>query len=104
MNFRWGGRKPAGDLDDLADLRAELRRVLEATVELAERAEIHPDRGIDMREAVARYERGLIRAALHMTRGQQNRAAELLHMKPSTLCTKIKALGIDPGEFLVHTK
>ena len=55
--------------------------------------------GVDFHTAVADHERELIVAALRMAGGQQKEAARLLHLLPSTLHCKIKALGIDLGEF-----
>ena len=55
--------------------------------------------GIDFHKAVADHERELITTALRMAAGKQKEAARLLHLKPSTLHFKIKALGIDLGEF-----
>ena len=83
----------------LDELRAELRLLLDETASLAQTVEIRPDRGIDLRDEVAKYERNLIAAALRMTRGKQKDAARLLHLSPSTLNVKIKALGIDPNNF-----
>jgi DNA-binding NtrC family response regulator len=45
-------------------------------------------------DAVSRYERQLIEAALRRTGGVQKQAAELLGLKPTTLNEKIKRLGI----------
>jgi len=50
--------------------------------------------GIGLSEAVSRYERQLIEAALRRTGGVQKQAAELLRLKPTTLNEKIKRLGI----------
>ena len=50
--------------------------------------------GIGLQDAVARYERQLIEAALKRTGGVQKRAAELLRLRPTTLNEKIKRLGI----------
>jgi len=50
--------------------------------------------GIGLSDAVARYERQLIEAALRRTGGVQKQAAELLRLKPTTLNEKIKRLGI----------
>lgn len=51
--------------------------------------------GIDFYEEVQRFETGLIRLALDQTRGHQARAAKLLHIKPTTLNSKIKLYGIE---------
>jgi len=50
--------------------------------------------GIGLYNAVSRYERQLIEAALRRTGGVQKQAAELLRLKPTTLNEKIKRLGI----------
>lgn len=51
--------------------------------------------GIDFYGEVERFETGLIRLALDQTRGHQARAARLLHIKPTTLNSKIKLYGIE---------
>lgn len=51
--------------------------------------------GIDFYSEVERFESGLIKLALDQTRGHQARAARLLHIKPTTLNSKIKLYGID---------
>ena len=97
MDSRYG---KGGELDALDAMRKELQRLLAETAYPADPpAAVDPAGGIDFRAAVAEYERALIAAALRLTKGRQNRAAELLHLNPSTLCTKMKALGIDPAEF-----
>ena len=50
--------------------------------------------GVRLTEAVLRYERDLIEAALRKTGGIQKKAAEILGLKPTTLNEKIKRLGI----------
>jgi DNA-binding NtrC family response regulator len=52
--------------------------------------------GVGLAEAVSRYERQLIEAALRRTGGVQKQAAEALRLKPTTLNEKIKRLGIRP--------
>jgi len=51
--------------------------------------------GIDFYGEVERFESGLIRLALDQTGGHQARAARLLHIKPTTLNSKIKSYGIE---------
>ena len=51
--------------------------------------------GIDFYKEVERFESGLIRLALDQTHGHQARAANLLHIKPTTLNSKIKLYGIE---------
>jgi DNA-binding NtrC family response regulator len=67
------------------------RDVLER-VTLPEAAQL-PE-GLAFYDAVSRYERQLIEAALRRTGGVQKQAAELLGLKPTTLNEKIKRLGI----------
>ena len=54
-----------------------------------------PDSGISLKNAVSAYERRLIVQALQATEGVQKRAAELLHVKPTTLHEMMKRLEID---------
>jgi two-component system response regulator PilR (NtrC family) len=60
-------------------------------------AMIVPTDGISLKDAVSRYERGMILQSLEMASGVQKKAAELLQLKPSTLNEMMKRLGI-------HTK
>jgi DNA-binding NtrC family response regulator len=57
-------------------------------------AMIVPSDGISLKDAVSRYERGMILQSLEMANGVQKRAAELLQLKPSTLNEMMKRLGI----------
>jgi transcriptional regulator with PAS, ATPase and Fis domain len=50
--------------------------------------------GIDFYGEVERFEVGLIKRALEQTAGNQARAAKLLHIKPTTLNSKIKLYNI----------
>jgi len=49
---------------------------------------------IDFYAEIRRYEIALIKTALRQARGSQTRAAKLLHMKITTLNSKIKHYGI----------
>ncbi len=69
-----------------------LPRDMEAKIVLPDLISL-PD-GVGFYDAVARYERQLIVAALRRTRGVQKQAAEALKLKPTTLNEKIKRLGI----------
>src|SRR5213075_571042 len=60
-------------------------------------AMIVPSEGLSLKDAVSRYERGMILQSLEMANGVQKKAAELLQLKPSTLNEMMKRLGI-------HTK
>jgi DNA-binding NtrC family response regulator len=53
-----------------------------------------PPDGVSLKEAVSEYERQLIVRALQATGGVQKRAAELLHVKPTTLHEMMKRLAI----------
>jgi DNA-binding NtrC family response regulator len=57
-------------------------------------AMIVPAEGLPLRDAVSLYERNMILQSLEMANGVQKRAAELLHLKPSTLNEMMKRLGI----------
>lgn len=50
--------------------------------------------GIDFNEEVKQFEIGLITLALNHVGGTQAKAARLLRIKPTTLNSKIKSLGI----------
>jgi DNA-binding NtrC family response regulator len=58
-----------------------------------------PDSGLDLDNEVRRVEVDLICAALRQSRGLQNKAAQLLRIKPTTLFMKIRRLGIDVEAF-----
>ncbi len=51
--------------------------------------------GIDFNEEVRQFEIGLIKLGLNHAGGSQAKAARLLQLKPTTLNSKIKTLGID---------
>jgi DNA-binding NtrC family response regulator len=55
---------------------------------------IVPSEGIALKDAVSLYERNMILQSLELANGVQKRAAELLHLKPSTLNEMMKRLGI----------
>ena len=55
-----------------------------------------PAEGISYRDAEASFQRGLIESALEAAGGVQKRAAELLHIKPTTLNEMIKRYDIRP--------
>jgi DNA-binding NtrC family response regulator len=54
-----------------------------------------PDDGLDLPRYLATIERDLIRLSLERTRGNRNKAAELLRIKRTTLVEKLKRLGAD---------
>ena len=55
---------------------------------------IDPEKGLDFYENVERFEAQLIETALELTGGRQNKAAQLLNLRTSTLSWKIKKLAI----------
>jgi len=57
-----------------------------------------PDEGLDFNELIARIERNLLSQALEKCSGNKSRAAEILHMKRSTLVSKVKTLSDEPTE------
>lgn len=58
-----------------------------------------PASGLDLEDEVRRVEVDLICAALRQSHGYQNKAAQLLRVKPTTLFMKIRRYGIDVGAF-----
>lgn len=58
-----------------------------------------PASGLDLDNEVKRVEVDLICAALRQSRGLQNKAAQLLRIKPTTLFMKIRRHGINVGAF-----
>jgi transcriptional regulator with GAF, ATPase, and Fis domain len=53
-----------------------------------------PSNGLSLKDAVSAYERQLIVKALQASGGVQKKAAELLHVKPTTLHEMMKRLAI----------
>ena len=53
-----------------------------------------PEDGVDFRNAIATYEKSLIRMALDKANGNQTQAAELLNLRLSTFNAKIKRFEI----------
>ena len=72
-----------------ADLPEELRG---ARVVVDQSDVAIPDEGIEMNRVVSDFERGLIRRALARSGGNKRLAAELLHVKRTTLIEKLKRL------------
>ena len=54
-----------------------------------------PEEGLDMPTYLATIQRDLIRRALDRTRGNRNKAADLLRIKRTTLVEKLKRIGAD---------
>ena len=72
-----------------ADLPEEIRQA-RAPVEPSEF--VLPDEGIELEQLVSGFEHTLIQRALERTGGNKRRAAELLHVKRTTLIEKLKRL------------
>ena len=70
-------------------------KLLLETQSLTEVIKLDVRSGIDFYEEVKRFEVDLIQRALWVTGGNQVRAAQLLHMKVTTLNSKIKNYGIN---------
>jgi DNA-binding NtrC family response regulator len=75
-------------------LRSMVRSLLHEAALRTQPVQIDPEKGIDFYDSVARYEIQLIESALEVAGGRQNRAAKLLNMRTSTLCSKMKHLNI----------
>jgi transcriptional regulator with PAS, ATPase and Fis domain len=73
----------------VGDLPDEIRQITSA----ASVADMPiPDDGVDMERLVADFEHNLIRRALERTEGNKRQAADLLHVKRTTLIEKLKRL------------
>jgi len=77
---------------DLADLPPEIQAVPNATA--APFVEF-PDEGLDLPAYLTSIEKDLIKRSLERTRGNRNKAAELLRIKRTTLVEKLKRMGPD---------
>ena len=73
--------------------------ILPAYIKAAAEKVYIPAAGLDLEEEVRRVEMDLIAAALRQSRGYQNKAAQLLRLKPTTLFMKIRRYGIDVEAF-----
>jgi DNA-binding NtrC family response regulator len=77
---------------DLADLPPEIQAAPDATA--APFVEF-PDDGLDLPAYLISIEKDLIKRSLERTRGNRNKAAELLRIKRTTLVEKLKRMGPD---------
>jgi transcriptional regulator with PAS, ATPase and Fis domain len=73
----------------LVDLPDEIRAVPRATETTGT---VIPEEGIEMERLVSDFEHNLIRRALERTGGNKRQAADLLHVKRTTLIEKLKRL------------
>ena len=77
---------------DVADLPPELQQA--PTASTPPYVEF-PDDGLDLARYLATIERDLIHRALDRTRGNRNKAADLLRIKRTTLVEKLKRMGAE---------
>jgi two-component system response regulator AtoC len=77
---------------DVADLPSEVQSMPQAA---AAPFVDFPDDGLNMPAYLATIERDLIQRALDRTRGNRNRAADLLRIKRTTLVEKLRRLGAE---------
>ncbi len=78
----------------LDTLRSTLHTLLHEVAKRAQPVPIDPVNGIDFYRNVELFEIRLIESALDAAGGKQSRAAKLLHLPTSTLCSKIKQFKI----------
>ena len=78
----------------LDSLRSTIRSLLHEVAANTQPVNVDPEKGIDFYENVEGFEIQLIESALDAAGGRQNRAAKLLNLRTSTLCTKMKTLNI----------
>lgn len=83
---------------DIDRLEGLARAVLSRLETLKGNRAIDPERGINLREEVRRFEAELIRRVLLRTGGNQRRAAAILGLKATTLHMKIKQYNLLAGE------
>jgi DNA-binding NtrC family response regulator len=102
MSYSWPGN--VRELENAVERGVVLSRTEQLALDLLPRELLEPASrpaaidlpdGVGFYDAVARYERGLIEAALERAGGVQKHAAEMLGLKPTTLNEKIKRLGIE---------
>jgi DNA-binding NtrC family response regulator len=71
----------------------DLPEEIQQSVPVATNAEVTiPDEGIEMERLVSEFEHSLIKRALDRTQGNKRQAADLLHVKRTTLIEKLKRL------------
>jgi len=73
-------------------------KYMDGVPDAPEPAPLHlPPEGLCFRTAVSRFENELISQALERTRGNKNKAADLLHLNRTTLVEKIKRRRLEAG-------
>jgi DNA-binding NtrC family response regulator len=82
------GRREIGSADLPPELQPRSAALPSAFVEL-------PEGGIDLPAYLTSIERDLIHRALERTQNNRNKAADLLHLKRTTLVEKLKRMGTD---------
>jgi DNA-binding NtrC family response regulator len=83
------GSRPEIDVGDL------LPEMQEAPAPTATPYVDLPEEGLDLNEYLSSIEKDLVRRALERTRGNRNKAAEVLRIKRTTLVEKMKRLGLE---------
>ena len=83
------GSRPEIDVGDL------LPEMQEAPAPTATPYVDLPEEGLDLNDYLSSIERDLIRRSLERTRGNRNKAAEVLRIKRTTLVEKMKRLGLE---------
>jgi len=84
------------DLDDVPERIRSSAQVLELERDIMSEP-LLPTEGIDLRDAVERFENALIRQALERSGWNKNRAAAILQMNRTTLVEKLKKRDFGPG-------
>ncbi|MDQ2937590.1 MAG: hypothetical protein M3R67_08780 [Acidobacteriota bacterium] len=84
------GGEPAPAGSNITTLRELTFRLLRELQSIGEVESLSLENGLDFYDEVSRFEIDLIKRALLKTGGHQGRAARLLHLKITTLNSKIK--------------
>lgn len=85
-----GGAEPACTGSNFTTLKELTFRLLRELQSIGEVDSLSLENGLDFYDEVRRFEIDLIKRALLQTGGHQGRAARLLHLKITTLNSKIK--------------
>jgi DNA-binding NtrC family response regulator len=78
----------------IAALKVLASTIISELTELEQNGATAVDVKLDLANEVQRFETDIIKCALVRTGGRQRQAARLLHVKPTTLNSKIKRYGI----------
>lgn len=95
----------AGRIEQLVMLAKALATEIETLrAELSRDNDQIDNNGINFYDEVERYEIQLISSALNHCRGNQAQAAKLLHLKSTTLNSKMKHYGLNPVRSIISHK